>query len=391
MRKQIRDIIRRALPLILAAALLVGCATESAPPGSASIAPLAASDSPSASTSQSVPENSNSPESAPEPPAPAFVMPEGMHWAVEPALELDNLAPVTRFRGDGAQYYNSIGMITDDGLSEASKDGLYGLLDHDGNWVAPCEFDSILCGFEGKYALDQNLADAPARSFIFDENHALREVSPDETNPDGSGVLVRITGTHTNNIPCWVAKDQTIALFNDASVFPPYSWDEPLNYPVCALYMAETEGRQYDTINGKNYYEWIPDFNALQWVLYDGSGSVTQELYESIGCVAEGIVPAKKDGKYGYLDIKGNIVFPFEYDGSLTYLSDTGEVQHSGCMNATEGTVVLYKDGAYALYTVSGEEVIPFGVFEQLLSVHQGRLWAKADGKWGVLELEQGA
>ena len=54
---------------------------------------------------------------------------------------------------------------------------------------------------------------------------------------------------------------------------------------------------------------------------------------------------------------------------------------------ATEGCVVVCREGQYALYDVAGNCLIDFGQYEALRPVHDGKLWARQGGKWGVLAL----
>lgn len=164
-------------------------------------------------------------------------LPDNVAWAVEPAFGFTCIAPATLERGDEAAFYNTCGRITSDGLSEVTIDGKYGLIDHDGKWAVPCEFDSVYCGHWGKYALEKYSDSAGGSGrYIYEPGVGLHRVAPDETGP--------------------------------------------------------------------------------------------------------------------------------------------------------EGTVVLRKGGSSALCTVTGEEIIPFGIFEELLPLHEGRLWAKYGGKWGVLALK---
>lgn len=298
-------------------------------------------------------------------------MPEHVRWVVQPELVLDALAPVSLSRGLNEERYNTYGMVSPDGWSVAMRDGKYGLLDHDGQWVAPCEYSSITCGYNSRYLLTRS-AEGQTTEYTFDDAMQLRAIAPGETNPDGSGVSVSITGTAVNPTLCWVADQQILCRYADASVD---ALDSTPDYPVRALWLdsASEEGIQE---------LWTDEPHD---VLINNGRPVGKMLYQNLGCMADGVIPACSDGKWGYLDAQGETVFPFEYDANWPELQ--GVWRPIPVFNATDGTLVLCRDGAYALYTVTGEELIPFGAFEQLLPVHEGRLWARQDGKWGVLEL----
>lgn len=53
----------------------------------------------------------------------------------------------------------------------------------------------------------------------------------------------------------------------------------------------------------------------------------------------------------------------------------------------TDGYVVVFDGSQYALLDSEGNEIIPFGELEELSEIHDGRMWAKENGKWGVIEL----
>lgn len=337
------------------------------------------------------------PESKPEQDQlPLRPLPDNVTWAVEPALEFTCIAPATLSRGDEAAFWGTCGLITSDGLSEVVIDGKYGLIDHNGQWAVPCEFDSLFCGYGGKYALEKySEPEGGSGRYIYEPGVGLHRVTPEERGPEGSDPIIAITGTATNPSLCYVPGEDKMYVFGDAMLwsFSERGMARGLDYPAPALlYTGETSG------NIETDY-WMPDFDSDIFVLTDGKRPVSDERYQSIGCVAEGIVPARKSGgRWGYLDTAGNVVIPFEYDGASLYYEtwdhetytplEEGVVLHGVAFQATEGTVVLRRGNSSALCTVTGEEIIPFGVFEELLPLHEGRLWAKYDGKWGVLALK---
>lgn len=373
-------------------ALLCACAlTLALAACSGTAAPSDASDAMSAAAPNDL-SAAIEPEPAVSSPLPS--LPDGVEWVVQPTLACTFLSPSTLARGDEQAFYNTVGFVSPDGLSKVMIDGKYGLIDHDGQWAVPCEFDSVYCGHGGAYALEKYAAPESGEAnanYIYEPGAGLRQVAPDETNPDGSGVLVSITGTSSNPMLCYVPERDEMYQWSDATVWPIYEASLKPDYPVAALYFAAEE---YQKDNGT----WIPDFEGDVFVLTNGKRPVSDERYQSIGCVAEGIVPARRSGGgWGYLDTAGNVVFPFEYDGGYLYYEDynhethqpldEGFVVRGGAFQATEGTVALHKGDTAALYTVGGEELIPFGVFEELMPLHGGRLWAKYGGKWGVLSL----
>lgn len=396
-----------AVLLTLAACAGPGTSSESAAPGSGeAVAADGGAPNPAGQPSASgLPENGAEPESLPvsEPeskpeqePLPLQPLPDNVAWAVEPALEFTCIAPATLARGDEAAFYNTCGLITSDGLSKVIIDGKYGLIDHNGQWAVPCEFDYIYCGRGGKYALEKDPNsedDEEAGDYIYEPGADLHKVAPDEKASDGGDPIIDITGTAMNPFLCYVPEKDEMYQWSDADVWPIYEASRKPDYPTAAIFYT---GDPFKSTG----VTWLPDFDSDLFVLTDGKRPVSDERYQSIGCVAEGIASARRSGgRWGYLDTAGNVVIPFEYDGASLYYEtwdyetytplEEGVVLHGGAFQATENTVVLRKGNSSALCTVTGEEIIPFGVFEELLPMHEGRLWAKYDGKWGVLALKE--
>lgn len=80
----------------------------------------------------------------------------------------------------------------------------------------------------------------------------------------------------------------------------------------------------------------------------------------------------KNLGKYGYYN-KENLEIIIEpiYDNALDFY---------------EGYAAVKKDGMAGFINLKGEEVFPFE-FEETRSFDNGRAWVKLNGKWGVIEL----
>lgn len=128
-----------------------------------------------------------------------------------------------------------------------------------------------------------------------------------------------------------------------------------------------------------------------KYAVWKDNKAVTEFEYDECGSLESGLLAAKKDGKWGYIDESGKTVIPFEYDVSWKHYAspypdtDMGEY----CYAATEGYVPLVKDGKWEMRNTENKIVIPSGTFEEILPVHNGRCWVKKDGKWGVIEFEK--
>ena len=136
--------------------------------------------------------------------------------------------------------------------------------------------------------------------------------------------------------------------------------------------------------------KWFRE-KGKKYAVWKDNKAVTKFEYDECGSLESGLLAAKKNGKWGYVDENGKTVIPFEYDVSWKHYAspypdtDMGEY----CYAATEGYVPLVKDGKWEMRNTENKVVIPSGTFEEILPVHNGRCWVKKNGKWGVIEFEK--
>lgn len=295
-----------------------------------------------------------------------FALPQGASWYLKPSLTFEELEPVQLIRGMSSAreteqegFWSSLGRTSFDGFCVAVQNGKSGLIDANGNFVAPCEYNSITCGYEEKYCLDTSDS-----SYTLGEDGSVCPLPADD--------VIQITGSSVNGEPCWMEKEQALGRFSDSF------WDSGISmpsYPMPGIVLAANTQEAMEVLWGDD----VPD----SWILIRNGQPVDNTRYQRLGCVSQGLLSAQKNGKWGYINTDGQVVFDFLYDES--WPSNT--LLFSTCYNATDGSVVLCKDGEWALYSTSGEEILPFGLFEQLLPAFEGHVWAKAQGMWGILEL----
>ncbi len=82
---------------------------------------------------------------------------------------------------------------------------------------------------------------------------------------------------------------------------------------------------------------------------------------------------AKENGKYGYIDIEGNVVIDFKYDGAYHFY---------------ENLALVYKinnnNYSYGFINTEGIEVIPL-VYEYAENMSEGRALVRIDRKFGYI------
>ena len=117
-----------------------------------------------------------------------------------------------------------------------------------------------------------------------------------------------------------------------------------------------------------NICHYVPEENGKKYAVWKDNKAVTEFEYDECGSLESGLLAAKKDGKWGYIDESGKTVIPFEYDVSWKHYAspypdtDMGEY----CYAATEGYVPLVKDGKWEMRNTENKIVIPSGTFEEI-------------------------
>lgn len=202
---------------------------------------------------------------------------------------------------------------------------------------------------------------------------------------------------------------------NGTDADPCIGWNEETNafitYYAQALVIYDDPYYYNGTLAcGKYTTDWF-DYVYKKAVITNNQ-PVTDFIYDKATTFSDGLIAVCKDDKWGYVDSSGVEVIPCEYDAirssdlSYEYALQYSALNYPTYYSAenvelyleswrdwffaaacTEGYVVLSKDDQYALYSSSNEEIIPFGEYEELSEVVDGKLFAKKDGVWGILDL----
>ena len=83
----------------------------------------------------------------------------------------------------------------------------------------------------------------------------------------------------------------------------------------------------------------------------------------------EGFAPIEKDGKWGYINTKGEQAIECKFDVALGF---------------NEGLAPVYKDGKYGYINTKGEQAIECK-FDDAKYFYEGFAVVKKDGKWGYI------
>ena len=250
--------------------------------------------------------------------------------------------------------------------------GKWGLMNYDGKYILDPEYTQIVLGFMGKISAKKDNSKYYLVSVNFDGSVS---VSPD------SEMGFSVIGTNGVQNLVWAEDDGKLY---QAMSNMPYEH-------TSGIYSAMLgEMGSYGQVTGKNY--GTQSSYVSKYVLVTDGERVGTEIYDAGGNYSDGIIPFKKDGKWGYVNSKGETVIPFEYDDSCNKkesFEDAVRLNYpKSAFSSSDGYVVLCKDGEYALFTSSNETVIPFGEYEQICPVYEGKAWVLKDGNWGVIQID---
>lgn len=141
------------------------------------------------------------------------------------------------------------------------------------------------------------------------------------------------------------------------------------------------------------------------WALADTDGkAVTSFAYEAIGDTVSDYIPAKKNGRWGYISPTGTNLIPFTFaqagcfneelalvktnEGEFAYINKNGDVvfksPFSYSYSVSGGAICGSNDGLYGFCDTSGDIFIS-PKFEMALDFNEGLAAVFANGKWGYI------
>lgn len=130
---------------------------------------------------------------------------------------------------------------------------------------------------------------------------------------------------------------------------------------------------------------------AVYYPEYSRDYLLTDYEYDDCGSFSDGLLAVRKNGKWGYINKEGEEIIPIEYDASwdtfVPYENIRTGKTAAFCYAATGGYVVLKKGDSWLIKDTAGSTVIDEGKYEALRPVHNGKCWAKKNGKWGVIKI----
>jgi hypothetical protein len=287
---------------------------------------------------------------------------EKYSWFKQPVYDFDDVEPIVDLREymrDKIEYSDAF---------RVKKGDNYGLIDSEGIVKIEIIYDelvSTLCRNTKGYNLIMN---EEINTIDFEYKPAVRFI--------GGPVHLDF---------CWdVNKNELVRIITgDGSL-----WRESITDDT--VYVAEYIE---ENPNVKEYEEWNSYLKLGKFALCKDNKIITNEVYTSVTDLVDNCVAFEKDGKWGYLNEKGEQILPFEFDVAyeniVQYDFGNNDDKKKYPFICTEGIIAAFKDGQCGYYDNKGNVIVEMGVFEDITPVKDGKAFVKKDGKWGIIKINE--
>ena len=287
-----------------------------------------------------------------------------------PALPEDAPAKLvlSGIAADTIQYYQC---AQSGNFAVIAKDGKYGLIGYDGKMVLPMECETLYRG--GGLAYDSLWALKEGKSYRIDANGQL---VPEEA-PDGD-VLPEVYWYEEKAVSFVLGEGHVdFDPKQTAPVVNQRTWQEHAVLPLQQLAeVIEEPWGLMPVVKDKNYGLLDVDSGAM-------ASEFVYEKFDTLNGFSDGLLALKKDGKWGYVDVKGEVVIDFLHEPYEADAFGNNEQLNP----AINGYVAICRDGKWGLVTVAGEVVLETA-YDGISQVNpDGMFWAKAGNTWSLYQL----
>lgn len=273
-------------------------------------------------------------------------------------------------------------------VSVIERDGKFGLIDFEGNIVLPIEYSSIDLGEtepNSGVMMLRAIDEANGRHMFLEADGSVSEICPSGWGYDGYDVY------WNNGIPMvWSIQDGVVGSTFEAYKRMWYPLSNGLGTiplePATVVPVQEMKG-----FTENEYDETVVDLVSEKYALLDFTTGelLTDFVYEECSRVGfvDGVLPVKKDGKWGYVNDKGEEITEFIYDAAGT----GGESiwTYTKMYASTNGYTVVRQGDKWGLIDNKGNTVVE-PIYDDISQVtNKGLFWIKRDGKWAVAKLRK--
>lgn len=157
--------------------------------------------------------------------------------------------------------------------------------------------------------------------------------------------------------------------------------------PIEQVYAPDLVGIQQG-IWDDEYAGYLVD-NSAPFAVADKNGTILTDFDYQDACMAGESLIAVKDaaGNWGYCDQSGALVIPCIYQPQMSLSIMNGTVEYPYA-DLSGMVVVKNQSGQKLVLDVYGNEIISAGQYEDLAPARDGCVWAKQNGLWGLLQVQ---
>lgn len=281
-------------------------------------------------------------------------------------------------KSDKVVKYSSLNMEIDEasefseGLAVVKKDGKYGYIDKEGNLVIDFQYEYANPFSEGLAVVKKN----GKNGYIDKSGNIVIDYQYSIAHPFYNGIAIVGDGLYYGGIN---NKKETVVEFK---------------------YFVGT------TVASENLIKInTGSRNGVGFIKYDGT-VVVEPKYEGAYNFYEGLAGAKLNGKWGFIDEKGNVVVDFKYDYIDSFTEDglarveiddnvgdintKGEVviplEYKGDNSYSDGLALIRKDGERYFIDTTGKIVLNVNEYESCFGFINGLASVKKNGKCGKID-----
>ncbi|MBR6790272.1 MAG: WG repeat-containing protein [Oscillospiraceae bacterium] len=352
----------RITALLLALTLFAACG-EKTVPSSQGTAPESALPSSDITSEIEPPEESNEPESIPEPdPVPKNIIPDDFVVGMPAPVEWEYMMPADI----PIWSYTPVSAEAVFPCFTVRKDGKWGLIDEDGFLLLPCMADQpvVQCTM-GHWIFSVDGLDTYTAEWE-ELTTRLKELGFASLcdGHGGSDSYHFVNTDSENTIPVDFIIVEGCIDFRDIPADELAAMDyEPAYFSgleTTDLGEEPAAGGYWNFVNGKGDI-LFPEYQ------FDLVGSFGDEQ----------LAPVRIDGKWAYADKNGRVVTDFIYD-SCWYMNGEGEPIFAYCMK--NGSAPVLRDGRWGVIDSNGKEIVPCD-YDSAVQ-RSGGTWLKKDGRW---------
>lgn len=256
------------------------------------------------------------------------------------------------------------------------RDGKFGLINYQGEIVAPIENDEIVLT-ETRYGSGVTML-SPDLGFAFAADGTVSDVDAGGFGYDPAAEPYWYNGEFTSY------SEATEQSYEE-------SWHPKYNRLGTIVLTRQRvipiqEMKGYTT---NEYGDTVPDLVSEHYALldYDTKTLLTDFVYEDVSYIGfvDGVLPVKKDGKWGYVNEKGEALTDFIYD--VSEIAENDQWPKVRMYASTNGYTVVRTGDAWGLIDNQGHTVVE-PIYDDISQVNdKGQFWLKQGRTWSLAEI----